>query len=124
MVKVLTLIGGLVVVCIVIIVLYAIVLFCEYLAHEVVKKYKIKHRFDKPPTAKCYCRDCKYWNCRSWHCRKYEGYSMAAAWFCCLAEPLNATELQKRDAEEAEYIERLKKITNVNRTGGLHGTDI
>ena len=23
-------------------------------------EYKYKHRFDKPPTAKCYCKDCKY----------------------------------------------------------------
>ena len=22
--------------------------------------YKYKHRFDKPPTAACYCKDCKY----------------------------------------------------------------
>lgn len=22
--------------------------------------YKRKHRFDKPPTAKCYCKDCAY----------------------------------------------------------------
>lgn len=22
--------------------------------------YKYKHRFDKPPTAKCYCKDCIY----------------------------------------------------------------
>ena len=23
-------------------------------------EYKYKHRFDKPPTAKCYCKDCVY----------------------------------------------------------------
>ena len=23
--------------------------------------YKVKHRFDKSPLAKCYCRDCEYW---------------------------------------------------------------
>lgn len=23
--------------------------------------YNVKHRFDKPPLAKCYCRDCEYW---------------------------------------------------------------
>lgn len=26
--------------------------------------YKYKHRFDKPPTAACYCKDCK------WHSEK------------------------------------------------------
>ena len=24
-------------------------------------KYKYKHRFDKPPLAKCYCKDCRYY---------------------------------------------------------------
>lgn len=23
-------------------------------------RYKEKHRYDKPPTAKCYCKDCKF----------------------------------------------------------------
>lgn len=23
-------------------------------------EHKYKHRFDKPPTAKCYCKDCKW----------------------------------------------------------------
>ena len=27
-------------------------------------QYKYKHRFDKPPTAACYCKDCK------WHSEK------------------------------------------------------
>ena len=24
-------------------------------------EYEYKHRFNKPPTAKCYCKDCKWW---------------------------------------------------------------
>lgn len=35
-----------------------------YAIKEGVKKlkyhYKVKHRFNKPPTAKCYCRDCRF----------------------------------------------------------------
>jgi len=74
-------------------------------------KYKIKHRFDNPPVAKCYCRDCKHWDCRTRHCGKYD-YFMESECFCSLADPLNATELKKRDMEEEEYIKRLKKLRN------------
>lgn len=27
---------------------------------EIKRKYQYKHRFDKPSTAKCYCKDCIY----------------------------------------------------------------
>lgn len=30
------------------------------LTHELGWKHRYKHRFDKPPTAKCYCRDCRW----------------------------------------------------------------
>ena len=55
--------------------------------------YRRKHRFDKPPTAACYCKDCVKWiektgvcldNCNSRH--------MADCWFCCFAEPRKRSE--------------------------------
>lgn len=27
---------------------------------ELKRKYQFKHRFDKPPTANCFCKDCIY----------------------------------------------------------------
>ena len=30
-------------------------------------EYRYKHRFDKPPTAKCYCKDCKLHGTKSQH---------------------------------------------------------
>lgn len=51
--------------------------------------YKYKHRFDKPPTAKCYCKECK------WHSEK-DNKCRNATWadrrtpdngFCYDAEP-------------------------------------
>lgn len=52
-------------------------------------RHMIKHRFDKPPTAKCYCRDCK------WH-GKYDectlpgiGRHTPPNGFCYEAEPSN-----------------------------------
>ena len=55
------------------------------------RQHTIKHRFDKPPTAKCYCRDCKFWipengECHVSHTAK--GYCMADNWFCYSAEPV------------------------------------
>lgn len=49
-------------------------------------EYKRKHRFDKPPLAKCYCKDCCYHhdNC---HCSEHDGWYTAADWFCWAAEP-------------------------------------
>ena len=32
-----------------------------YAIKEYKRKYKIKHRFDKPPLAKCYCVDCNHY---------------------------------------------------------------
>ncbi len=53
--------------------------------------YKYKHRFGKPPTAKCYCKDCDNWNPHSpqateGRCWKF-GYTTADNWFCWDAEP-------------------------------------
>lgn len=63
---------------------------------------KYKHRFDKPPTAACYCKDCIY------HGTKYKDggnnkcdYPGIDIWtpdegFCFEAEPINAQEAKKR----------------------------
>ena len=50
------------------------------------RKYRYKHRFDKPPTAQCYCRDCKHWMYdRS--CGKLNGLHTVDNCFCWAAEP-------------------------------------
>ena len=46
--------------------------------------YKEKHRYDKPPTAKCYCKDCTFHN-------NGVRYGLINAYtsdefFCCMAE--------------------------------------
>lgn len=56
-------------------------------------RYKYKHRFDKPPTAKCYCRDCKYHGSETNQCYRFgettkEYRCTADNWFCWEAEPL------------------------------------
>ena len=49
-------------------------------------EYKRKHRFDKPPLAKCYCKDCKGFG-RSGECFVHSGWYVAEEWFCWAAKP-------------------------------------
>ncbi len=62
---------------------------------------KYKHRFDKPPTAACYCKDCVH------HGKNGNDYSercdlpgvdrfIPDNGFCYKAEPINAQEAKKR----------------------------
>lgn len=51
------------------------------------RNYRIKHRFDGPPTAKCYCRDCTRYDNESHKCYKFDGWRTADCWFCWDAEP-------------------------------------
>ena len=58
--------------------------------HNAKRHYQYKHRFDKPPTAKCYCVDCWYHDnetgrCCGFHDDTYR--STADNWFCYHAEP-------------------------------------
>ena len=62
---------------------------------DLIWQYKHKHRFDKPPTAKCYCKDCKYLRrvdvyynrCSRGH---IETWNIADDYFCWQAEPLKS----------------------------------
>ena len=55
-------------------------------------KYRYKHRFDKPPTAKCYCIDCGYHDNETGQCYRFgettkEYRCTGDNWFCCDADP-------------------------------------
>ena len=61
-------------------------------------EYKYKHRFDKPPMAACYCKDCK------WHSEK-DNQCSNVTWadrhtpdngFCYEAEPMTMKEAVRR----------------------------
>lgn len=56
------------------------------------RRYQYKHRFDKPPTAKCYCVDCKFHDAETRRCYRFgettkEYRCTADNWFCWEAEP-------------------------------------
>lgn len=77
-----------------------IYIVCESLSttlHNARWSYKYKHRFDKQPTAKCYCKDCHYYSKNG----KCENVTWADRytpdnWFCCDATPMTAKEAKKR----------------------------
>ena len=49
-------------------------------------KYRYKHRFDKPPIAKCYCIDCKHHDNDNGLCSSF-GEFIADNCFCWKADP-------------------------------------
>lgn len=64
---------------------------CE-LVDRLKRNYIIKHRFDKPPTAKCFCIDCKHHSNETNRCYRFgettkEYRCTADNWFCWEAEP-------------------------------------
>ena len=61
-------------------------------ANNLVYRNRIKHRFGKPPTAKCYCIDCKYHDNKNGRCSGLgefvSGYKYTEDnWFCYNADP-------------------------------------
>ena len=54
--------------------------------HKIRVHYKAKHRFDKPPIAKCYCVDCAHFIKERHECW-YNKWSHDDNHFCAWAEP-------------------------------------
>lgn len=53
---------------------------------------QVKHRFDKSPTAKCYCKDCEAFykanpDDRDGDCFRHSRWRVADCWFCWDARP-------------------------------------
>lgn len=57
----LAMIGAIVVLTILIVIIAELTEKLKYYISKKKLQYKIKHRFDKPPTAKCYRIDCTFW---------------------------------------------------------------
>ena len=68
-----------------ILIIWLLVVALIDLLHELKWKYTYKHRFDKPPTAKCYCKDCM-WHGTANQCENYIGngrmFRTSDEWFC------------------------------------------
>lgn len=86
----LTLIGGATVLCVLVFSIWLIIDGIKLLIHHLKENYRIKHRFDKPPTAKCYCVDCKYYDIETGRCYGFHEDSnrlVGDNMFCYRAEP-------------------------------------
>ena len=67
------------------------------LIHTIRYNYRIKHRFDKPPTAKCYCIDCVRHNNETQRCYKFDGWYTADCWFCWDADPRKKEDIHEKN---------------------------
>lgn len=72
---------------------------------------RIKTRFKGGPTAKCFCKDCKFYhetsktdryNHGAGDCRAHNGWGVADSWYCWTATPLDYEEAKRREEIEKE----------------------
>ena len=103
LVFILTIVGGVTILGFVILIGMLLWEFAADTVRDLKWRYKRKHRFDKPPTAQCYCKDCKYYTAYgSFHGRcgrgHIEQWNIADNNFCWQAEPLKSDpEVVKED---------------------------
>lgn len=67
------------------------------LADDIKRAYHQKHRFDKPPLAKCYCVDCESYNPATGSCSCHTGWYVYDAWFCWAATPRKRNNYDKKN---------------------------
>ena len=65
-------------------------------------QYKYKHRFDRQPTAKCYCKDCKWHSVKDNKCSNvtWADRHTPDNGFCYDAEPMTAKEAARRGKDD------------------------
>lgn len=74
-------------------------------------KYKkwLKSKFDGGPTAKCFCKDCRYYseinkpsnhNHGAGECRAHRGLIVSDCWYCWCASPVEHSEAKRREKLE------------------------
>lgn len=82
-------------------ILIAIFDFIKEKIDELKNYHRIKHRFDKPPIANCYCIDCKFYNREKERCYRLNR-STADNWFCWNAEPIDVETAKQLESEVEE----------------------
>jgi len=99
-----TAVGAVVIILMIAAMIFAVICAIRQFIRERIWIYKYNHRFDKPPTAKCYCKDCSFYgdftNRRI--CRKHKEF-VADDFFCKDADPCEAESglaREKRTKEE------------------------
>ena len=92
MIKFLALIGAIASISVIGCMLAFVWMCLEEFIDKAKRKYRYKHRFDKPPTAKCYCIDCRHHDNENGRCYRFgettkEYRCTADNWFCWEADP-------------------------------------
>ena len=92
MIEILALIGAITSLAVIVGMLAFAWMYLEEFIDNAKYKYRYKHRFDKPPTAKCYCIDCGYHDNKNGRCSGLgeftSGYKYTEDnWFCYNANP-------------------------------------
>jgi hypothetical protein len=70
---------------------YALVVWIGEKLRELRFHHAYKHRFDKPPLAKCYCKDCR-WHMKNNRCDAGSEKYTPDNGFCYEAEPMTMKE--------------------------------
>ena len=84
-------IGIVVTVILIALLVYGILAAVQRFIKERIWTYKYNHRFDKPPLAKCYCKDCFYrGDFSNKNLCRVHNYNTAEERFCSDAKPLDA----------------------------------
>ena len=102
-----TTVGASVIITMIVVMIFAVIYAIRNFIRERIWIYKYNHRFDKPPTAKCYCKDCSLYgdfqNRRL--CRKHKSH-FSEDYFCKDADP------RKAESGLAREKIREKKVDN------------
>ena len=83
-----TAVGAVVIIVMVVTMIWGLVCAVREFIRERIWIYRYNHRFDKPPTAKCYCKDCSFYGdfAHTRLCRMHNR-SFADDYFCKDADP-------------------------------------
>ena len=98
-----TAVGAVVIILMIVAVFLAVIYAIRQFIRERIWIYKYNHRFDKPPTAKCYCKDCSLYGdftSRSL-CRKHKSH-FSEDYFCKDADPCKAESGLAREKRNEE----------------------
>lgn len=98
--KIFAFFGLMVIVGCVALVLYAFFEWVKEKIGEMRWKHRYKHRFNRPPLAKCYCVDCKWWSKGSNECKQLgNGWCTPDSGFCYRAEPKDLSQVRKENKQ-------------------------
>ena len=99
-----TAVGACVIITMIVVMIFAVIYAIRSFIRERIWIHKYNHRFDKPPTAKCYCKDCSFYGDfeKRCLCRKHKSH-FSEDYFCKDADPCkaeNGLAREKRTKEE------------------------